>query len=310
MKNRKKRSFRLYDFDPAVMVLLLSPIGFLPLIGGLAVNLLFSAVAVLMIQKRFRLKTVLKTAGVSYITSLSVLLSGVVAVWWLGFLVFAFVFGIQETYDGRVYPHAVETAIEMIWFVVGTGAIFAVSFLYTAKQFFGGVKHRTRSRVIIAVLLTLLNAPYLLFIPYEQAVYVDYNRYSKFVDEKAHEEQRSWESDDGILSFNTVERFHRFRAAGAEGGLLNCRFDSASASDKTFTISFNDWVADTGGYYNSGDFRVYYRSSESNSAYRQLFSGSYYRSSADKLVLEVKAIDSEEVKTPYKAGDTIYLHTV
>ena len=309
MKNREKRNCRLYAFDPAVLVLLLSPIGFLPLIGGLAVNLLFSAAAVLVIQKRFRLRTILKTAGVSYIISISVLLTGVIAVYLIGLLAFLAVYGTGTSNDSQVYSHAIEIFLEVIWFLAGTGAIFAVSFLYTAKAFFDGAKHKMRSRVIIAVLLTLLNAPYLLFIPYEQAVYVDFKKYSKYVDEKAHEEQRTWESCDGILSFNTVKRFHRFRAADYTGGVMDFRFDGASGN--TFTISFNDWVNDNGGFYNRGDFRVYYRSSGGNAAdYRQLLSGSYHRTSADRLVLEIKSVDDSGIKPPYKAGDTVYLHTV
>ena len=304
MKKQAKHSFKLYNYSPAVAVLLFSPIGFLPVIGGLAVNLLFSVVAVLIIQRRFSIKTILKTAGVNYLTAISVLYAGVCVV-----LVFSSLVFLMDYSDDVGFHRMVETVVAAVWFIAGINAIFAVSFFYSAKQFFGGAGHSKRTRAILAVLLTLLNAPYLLFIPYEQAVYVDFKQYSKYVDEKAHEEQRSWESDDGILSFNTVERFHRFRAADYEGGQLDFRFDGASG--KTFTISFNDRVDDTGGYYNRGDFRVYYRSSGGNAAdYHQLLSGSYYRTSADKLVLEVKSIDDNAVKSPYKAGDAVFLHTI
>lgn len=304
----QKKGIKLYDFNPAFTVLLFTPIGLVPIIGNLVINLIFSVIVICIVRKRFDVKAIIKTAGVSYLISVAILFSVVILSCAIAYFIFLCAFGSSATYDGKVYPHMIENNVALTFFIAGTIQIFVGNFLLTSRQIFSATKQKIKARVIVSVVLTLLNAPYLLFIPYEQAVYADYNRYHKYVDEKAYEEQKTWVSDDGYLEFKTIERFHRFRPSGDTNDLMRYYYD-ASDSGKTFAIDFDDWVSDNGGYYNCGGFHAYYlNKGETRANYHLFFSGNYHRTSADELVFELQTVNNDIVKTPYKNGDTIYLH--
>ncbi len=61
----QKKGIKLYDFNPAFTVLLFTPIGLVPIIGNLVINLIFSVIVICIVRKRFDVKAIIKTAGVS-----------------------------------------------------------------------------------------------------------------------------------------------------------------------------------------------------------------------------------------------------
>ena len=309
MKLLSKESQKLYDFNPAFMVLLFTPIGFVPIIGNLIIDLAFSVTVVFIVRKRFDGKAILKTTGISYFLSILVLFGGVILSFLMGGFYFMCVYGEPATYDSNIYPDTIQNLARTICFVTGTMMIFAANLFFTSRQIFRGINHKPIAKVVVSVILTLLNAPYLLFIPYEQAVYVDFNRYYPYVSGTSYDQQKSWISDDGYLAFKTIERFHRFRPSGDADGLLRLQGDNASDPDKIYSISFDDWVSDNGGHYNCGRVHAYYRNKgETTVNYHPIFSGYYYRNSPDALVFTFQSVNNDVVKTPYQAGDTISLH--
>lgn len=165
---KKNDGTKLYSYFPAYLAIIMTPLGLIPLIGNLIANSIVAFLITLIICKQKKLIAFLKTAGFSYLVALTG-------------LVLAIFICLQSENKPEGYYSAenlmlrasrteeealAESAVFVyLGFIISTIAIFIGHFFLTfGKWICREIHYKMWQRICFSLILTILNAPYLVFV--------------------------------------------------------------------------------------------------------------------------------------------------
>lgn len=167
MKNND--STILYLSVPAYFAILLTPLGFIPVIGNMIINFIFLFIISWIVNKQIFLKQVLQRTAVSYGVAMASTAVG-----------FSFCFGSETMKPDDFYSlenvqrmagrYTEEVRLDEIRTFVICGFIVSVilllvgHFLLTFRKKAQNKQFSTIQRIVFTIVLTVFNAPYLFFI--------------------------------------------------------------------------------------------------------------------------------------------------
>lgn len=178
---KKSKSVRLNGPFPAYFAIVMTPLGLIPLIGNLVANAIAVFIIILIISKQDKFKAFLKTAGISY----AVALAG------LGLAIYICL-SCENKPEGyysadNLLKMASKTEEEAlaesalfvyIGFIISTIAIFIGHFFLTfSKWLCKEIHYKTWQRICFSLILTVLNAPYLVFVSNDFLVSLGYTQF-------------------------------------------------------------------------------------------------------------------------------------
>ncbi len=179
--NKSKNQFKLYNYFPAFLAIIFTPFGFIPLFGNFILNVVFILV-ILLISHHLTLKHLVKNTFLSYLIAMCGLI--------LGLLICnigqsaPFDFQNASIEEMRAFARTYKeedamlrsTIFIYIGFIISTIAIFLGHiFLTFGKRTRDILYHKISQRIVYSVILTIFNAPYLLFISNDFLESIGYN---------------------------------------------------------------------------------------------------------------------------------------
>ena len=152
----KKSDIVLYGVSLPAILLLITPVGLIPVGYNLVLNFLVLFPAIWIMNKRINGKLMLKTILLSWLIAVGGMILGFIISLWCGETVPVFT-------ENRLLYRRIWV---VVGFIIGTAAVFVGHYFMTfGKRFRETVNMKTRQRVAFSCVMTVINAPYCLFIP-------------------------------------------------------------------------------------------------------------------------------------------------
>ena len=171
---------RLHSYFPTYLAILLTPLGFIPLVGYLVVNAVVLLIITLILLKQDRLKSFIKVTSVSYGVAMLSMLIGLF-ICFMPELKPPSYYSLDNIYERTLDSSEIDDLASCMKFI-GVGFIVSVLlllaghfFLTFGKKLFKQYGYKLWQRFAFALILTLLNAPYLFFISNSALINLGYN---------------------------------------------------------------------------------------------------------------------------------------
>lgn len=176
-----KNQYKLYNYFPAFLAIVFTPFGFIPLFGNLIANAIVIMI-LLIIGKQLKPGHLIKNTLLSYAVAMAGLTIGLIICMKGQAAPFDFQnASIEEISEfAKVYKEEdammQSTIIMYVGFFISTIAIFIGHLFITFGKRTRGILYRkTWQRFVFSAVLTVLNAPYLLFISNDFLESLGYN---------------------------------------------------------------------------------------------------------------------------------------
>lgn len=178
--NKLKTQLKLYNYFPAFLAIIFTPFGFIPLFGNFFLNAIF--ILVILLSHQFTFKHLVKNTFLSYLIAMCGLFLGLIICMKGQSAPFDFQNASLE--EMRTFARTYEekdamlqsTIFIYIGFIISVIAIFVGHiFLTFGKRTRDILYHKTWQRIVYSIILTIINAPYLLFISNDFLESIGYN---------------------------------------------------------------------------------------------------------------------------------------